>query len=465
MADVTTQLQDLSSMPQGFERDRHYRRSPISSECKPEAVDTAPRALEPAPSRTQAAIEAISTRTAESPLSGFGGLGTWLFRRILACLRTGSLTIVMPDGQSVSHRTGQPGPDGVLVLHRYTALRRLAFGGDVGFAEAYIKGEWSSPDLSALIELVARNGSEIVDRLTGSFPSKLVNWMSHRLRANTKAGAKRNIEFHYDLGNTFYREWLCSRMIYSSGLYAEEGDTLERAQERKLDAVTAALDLAPGDKVLEIGCGWGALAVRLAGEHGVRVTGVTLSPSQLAEAWQVAQAAGVWSSTDLLLQDYRDIVGKFDRIVSIEMIEAVGEQFLPSYFQTLAKRLAPGGRIVVQSITIAEERFESYRANPDFIQRYIFPGGFLPTKTLMRQRLEEAGLKLVTAQTFGPSYGRTLRDWRLRFEAAWPDIQRMGYSEAFRRMWIYYLGYCEAGFKAGALDVGIYTMEHGKVAA
>ncbi|GLS18217.1 cyclopropane-fatty-acyl-phospholipid synthase [Labrys miyagiensis] len=383
-----------------------------------------------------------------------------LFRRLLSCLNQGCLTIVMPDGQFVTRQTGQPGPDAVLVLHRYRALRRLVLGGDVGFAEAYIKGEWSSPDLTALIELVARNGSEIIDRLSGSWPSRLINWLNHRRNANTKAGARRNIEFHYDLGNEFYRRWLCSRMLYSAAIYEGENDTLEEAQERKLEAIAAALDLAPEDRVLEIGCGWGALAVRLAAEHRVAVTGVTLSQAQLIEAWRVAQQADVWSSTDLRLQDYRDIEGTFDRIVSIEMIEAVGERFLPSYFRTLAVRLARGGRVVVQAITIAEERFETYRANPDFIQRYIFPGGFLPTKALMRERLQEAGLKLVATQNFGLSYARTLGDWRERFEAAWPEIARMGYSEAFRRMWTYYLCYCEAGFRAGALDVGLYSLEH-----
>jgi cyclopropane-fatty-acyl-phospholipid synthase len=387
------------------------------------------------------------------------GLTALFLRRALSCLSNGSLTIVMPGGQTIQHQTGQPGPDGVLVLHRYRALRRLLFGGDVGFAESYIKGEWSSPDLTALIELVARNGSDLIERLNGSLVSRLKNWASHRRNANTRSGAKRNIEFHYDLGNDFYRQWLCNRMIYSAALY-QEGDTLELAQERKLEAIVSALELAPNDKVLEIGCGWGALAVRLAADHGVAVTGVTLSQAQLVEAWRLAQEAGVWNSADLKLQDYRDIEGRFDRIVSIEMIEAVGERFLPSYFRTMADRLAPGGRVVVQAITIAEDRFEGYRANPDFIQRYIFPGGFLPTKTLMGQRLEEAGLKLTATRTFGLGYAQTLRDWRERFEAAWPEIARLGYSEAFRRMWTYYLCYCEAGFRAGALDVGLYTMEH-----
>lgn len=393
------------------------------------------------------------------------GLTARLFRRILSCLTQGSLTIVMPDGRSVSRNTGVPGPDAVLILHRYRALRRLVFGGDVGFAEAYMKGDWTTPDLTALIELVARNGSEIVDRMAGSLPSRALNWISHRLHANTKAGSRRNIEFHYDLGNEFYRQWLCSGMIYSSALYADSTDTLEAAQARKLKAIMDTLDPRPGDRVLEIGCGWGALAARLACERGTQVTGVTLSPAQLEEARQVVQAVGVSSRTDLRLQDYREVEGKFDRIVSIEMIEAVGERFLPSYFQTVTNRLASGGRAVVQAITIAEDRFESYRAHPDFIQRYIFPGGFLPTKALMRQRLNEAGLKLVEAQNFGLSYAHTLREWRLRFEAAWPAIERLGYSPAFKRMWTYYLCYCEAGFRAGALDVGLYTMEHREAGA
>ncbi|CAM5774493.1 cyclopropane-fatty-acyl-phospholipid synthase [Labrys miyagiensis] len=388
------------------------------------------------------------------------GLAAGFLRRLLSCLGKGSLTVVMPDGRTLSRQTGQPGPDAVLVLHRLRALRSLLFGGDVGFAEAFIRGDWSSPDLTALIELVACNGSEIVRRLGGSLPSRLFNWLGHRRNSNTKARARRNIGFHYDLGNEFYRQWLCSRMIYSAAIYDREEDTLEQGQERKLAAVTGALGLVPGNRVLEIGCGWGALAARLAAVHDVAVVGVTLSQAQLVESWRVAQDAGVWDKADLRLQDYRDIEGMFDRIVSIEMIEAVGERYLPSYFRTLARRLAPGGRAVLQAITIADERFESYRAHPDFIQRYIFPGGFLPTKTLMRERLEQAGLRMTVTQTFGPSYARTLRDWRQRFESAWPAIAKMGYGEAFRRMWLYYLSYCEAGFRAGALDVGLYTLEH-----
>jgi cyclopropane-fatty-acyl-phospholipid synthase len=388
----------------------------------------------------------------------------WFFRRVLSCLRVGSLTVILPNGEHMEHHTGRVGPDAVLVVHRHRALRRLVFGGDVGFAEAYVRGDWSSPDLAALIELVARNGSAVVDRLSGWMPSRVFNWLNHRAHANTRAGSRRNIEFHYDLGNDFYRLWLCRDMIYSSAIYQGAQDTLEQAQARKLDAIIRELDLQGGGEVLEIGCGWGALAARLGGE-GIRATGVTLSPAQLEWAQAVVKKSGVADRVSLCLQDYRDLVGRYDRIVSVEMIEAVGERFLPGYFHTLASHLKPGGRAVIQAITIAEERFESYRAQPDFIQRYVFPGGFLPTKTLIRQKLEEAGLRLVGMQNFGRSYARTLQDWHRRFDAAWPQIEQLGYGASFRRLWTYYLSYCEAGFRAGALDVGLYTLMHREAAA
>ncbi|MDQ0395803.1 SAM-dependent methyltransferase [Labrys monachus] len=392
------------------------------------------------------------------------GPTAWLFGRLLACVESGSLVVVLPGGKAIEHRTGIDGPQGVLVVHRRRALRSLAFGGDVGFAEAYVRGDWSSPDLTALIELVARNGSAIVERLSGWVPSRLLNRLSHLARANTRTGSRRNIAFHYDLGNDFYRLWLCRDMIYSSAIYAEPADTLERAQRRKIDAIVSALQPRPGDRVLEIGCGWGALAARLGGERAA-VTAVTLSPAQLSMARAVVRQAGIADRVDLRLQDYREIEGRYDRIVSIEMIEAVGERFLPGYFHALARRLEPGGRAVIQAITIAEERFEGYRARPDFIQRSIFPGGFLPTKALMRRRLEEAGLRLVAAENFGHSYARTLHDWRTRFEAAWPEIEKLGYSASFRRLWTYYLSYCEAGFRADALDVGLYSIVHREAAS
>lgn len=387
------------------------------------------------------------------------GLSGWLARRLLACLRVGSLTIVLPNGGRIERRTGCTGPEAVLAVHRYRAFRCLIFGGDVGFAEAYIRGDWSSPDLVALIELAARNGDAIERQISGWLPSRGFNRLRHRAHANTKAGSRRNVEFHYDLGNAFYRHWLCRDMIYSSAIYETPADSLDQAQARKLEAIMASLDVAPGMDVLEIGCGWGTLAARL-GQRGASVLGVTLSPAQLSYAEAVIAEAGLGEKVALRLQDYRDLDAHFDRIVSIEMIEAVGEQFLPGYFDMLSRRLKPGGRVVIQVITIAEERFESYRSRPDFIQRYIFPGGFLPTKTLMREGLAAAGLRLVSQANFGLSYARTLAEWRRRFETAWHDIAKLGYTEEFKRLWIYYLSYCEAGFTAGALDVGLYTIEH-----
>jgi cyclopropane-fatty-acyl-phospholipid synthase len=278
------------------------------------------------------------------------------------------------------------------------------------------------------------------------------------MNANTKTGSRRNIAFHYDLGNDFYRTWLDASMTYSSALYSRPDQGLEAAQERKLARILALLEMEEGHRVLEIGCGWGDLAARLA-KSGCHVTGLTLSKEQLAHARALAQAEGIAGRTDLRLQDYRDVGGRYDRVVSIEMLEAVGERYWPTYFSTVRERLAPGGRAVLQVITIDEERFKTYRRSADFIQRYIFPGGMLPTRSIVAREAAQAGLRLVAEETFGASYALTLAEWRRRFFAAWPAIERLGFPPAFRRLWEYYLCYCEAGFRAGVIDVGLYVLE------
>ncbi|HBK07011.1 MAG TPA: SAM-dependent methyltransferase [Acetobacteraceae bacterium] len=381
-----------------------------------------------------------------------GWLARRLSRTLFSRVHTGRFTIVTPSGMRLSHE-GKPGPEGVLVLRRWRTLRRLLFQGDIAFAEAFMDGDWDSPDLPALIELAGSNMPTLSDAFDANWFHRLRNRWLHRLNANTKRGSKRNIRHHYDLGNAFYRTWLDAGMSYSSAIFASRDQSLEDAQLAKQQRAIALMETQPGQTVLEIGCGWGGLAEQLVRSAGCSVTGVTLSPAQLAYATERLGDA------DLRLQDYRDVSGQFDRIVSIEMMEAVGEAYWPSYFATLRDRLKPGGLAVIQAITISEAQFEGYRRCTDFIQQYIFPGGMLPTITEIRRQADRAGMKLRSIETFGSSYAWTLAEWRKRFHAAWPRIERMGFDTRFRRMWDYYLAYCEGGFRAGTINVGLYVME------
>ena len=386
--------------------------------------------------------------------------GLWsnaILTRLFANLTHGRLTVIMPSGTSLSSAPDRSGPEAVLVLHRWRALRRLLTGGDVAFGEAYVDGDWSSPDLVGVIALAAANEGVLRRVATGFAPLRLLNRLRHLLKANTERGSRRNIMAHYDLGNAFYERWLDRSMSYSSGLYARGDESLEEAQTAKQDRVIAAMDLRGGERVLEIGCGWGGLAERL-GRLGCRVTGITLSPAQLQFATARIRAAGLLNLVELRQQDYRSVVGTFDRIVSVEMIEAVGQSYWPVYFATLQHRLRPGGRVVLQAITIADDRFRAYVGAPDFIQRHVFPGGMLLSPDHIARLSAEYGFDLKTEQRFGASYAGTLREWRRRFLETWPVIAATGFDERFRRLWTYYLAYCEGGFVAGATDVGIYTL-------
>ena len=294
--------------------------------------------------------------------------------------------------------------------------------------------------------------------MDGSLPVRVLRRVVHMLRGNSLGGSRRNIAFHYDLGNTFYRPWLDQSMTYSSALEFVQGQSLDLAQAHKLDHICALLDLAPDAKVLEVGCGWGALAVQMA-QAGAQVTGITLSQEQLAFARERMAHAGLADRVDLQLCDYREVTGRYDRIVSIEMLEAVGETWWPTYFRKVHDCLAPGGRAVLQVITIGEDRFDHYRQAPDFIQHYIFPGGMLPTRSILAQQSAQAGLELTHQQQFGTAYAATLAEWRHRFEAARDTMLGNGFDERFCRMWNYYLSYCEAGFATGQIDVGLYVLE------
>ncbi|MFA9475742.1 MAG: class I SAM-dependent methyltransferase [Filomicrobium sp.] len=287
---------------------------------------------------------------------------------------------------------------------------------------------------------------------------RLGDRIAHRYRRNSRLGSRRNISEHYDLSNDFFRLWLDSDLHYSSGLYSAGAQSLEEAQRAKLDLIFEMLNLAGGEHILEIGCGWGALARHAARANNVQVTGVTLSRQQLAYARKQADKEGFGASCKFLLQDYRDVRGSFDHIVSVEMVEAVGEDYWPAYFQVLNDRLITGGAAVIQAITIDETRFDAYRRKADFIQRYIFPGGLLPTPAAIAQQAALAGLRIERVERFGLSYARTLREWRKRFEATWPQAVKLGLDERFRRQWRYYLAYCEAAFLEGVIDVGIYQL-------
>jgi cyclopropane-fatty-acyl-phospholipid synthase len=387
-------------------------------------------------------------------------IGRFVLTKVLKRIAVGRLLVRLPSGDEVEAQGPVAGPEAVVVLHDWKVLRQLVIGGDIGFAEAYMDGHWSSPDVPALIELAALNQDALGDAVTGSAMLRVINRLRHGRHANTKQGSKRNIVSHYDLGNDFYRTWLDEGMSYSSGIYRGEGQSLEAAQVEKQNRIMEMLSLGGGERVLEIGCGWGGLAQRLVEEAGCTVTGLTLSPAQLSYARERLAGPVAAGQADLRLQDYRDVDGLYDRVVSIEMLEAVGQDYWPGYFRRLQDCLKPGGVAVLQVISIAEKKFEAYLRSPDFIQLYVFPGGMLPTVTIMREQIAKVGLVLETFEPFGSSYARTLAEWRRRFHAAWPRLRQGGLDEIFGRKWDYYLAYCEAGFRAGAIDVGLYRITH-----
>jgi cyclopropane-fatty-acyl-phospholipid synthase len=377
-----------------------------------------------------------------------------LVRRLASRLAVGRLTVTTPGGERIVAEGGA-GEEASLHLHRWRALTRVLTESDIGFAKAFIDGDVSSPDLVALLRLFDRNVAALGVAASNYGPVRWWQRLAHARRANTRSGSHRNILDHYDLGNAFFSAWLDPSMNYSSGIYASDGDTLESAQARKMDRVAEVLACGGGERVLEIGCGWGSMARRLMEAGAGALEAITLSPSQA----QHARTTLAGTNAEVRIQDYRDLKGAYDRVVSIEMCEAVGEAFLPLYFETLARSLRKGGRAVIQAITIADNRFAAYRDTADFIQRFVFPGGFLPSDSLLRECAARAGLRLVAAETFGLSYALTLAEWRRRFHANWGRIAPLGFDARFRRLWDYYLCYCEAGFRERTIDVGLYTLE------
>lgn len=377
---------------------------------------------------------------------------TRLVFELLEKLQGGLLEIRLPGGDCRLFGDGEHGV--TLHVHDEAMFGQVLAKGDIGLTEAYLDGQWDSPDITGLMTLLAANREQLKKAVYGSWRNLLAARIRHWLNNNSRSGSKRNIMAHYDLGNDFYRLWLDPSMSYSAAIYRQADDgSLETAQHAKYRRILNCLNAEPGQTVLEIGCGWGGFA-ELAVQHGLKTTGVTLSPAQLEWAQKRVPAA------ELRLQDYRDLDEQFDHVVSIEMFEAVGERWWPTYFKTLAKSLKPGGKAVVQSITIRDDIFPEYRHSTDFIQQYIFPGGMLPSRTAFRAAAAKQGLVVREEFAFGRDYARTLAEWRHAFEARWPDIQKLGFDEPFRRLWRMYLCYCEAGFLAGNIDVVQFELAH-----
>ncbi len=403
--------------------------------------------------------DAFQRDTASTP----SAKSTWRDRALARALRSalqgkvdGRLDVTLPSGLTVA--IGHDAvPPARVTLNAYTAIWRLATRGSIGLAESYMRAEIDTPDLGDVLRFCVKNYAHLEQAGGGAIKPGVTDILFHRRRGNTRKGSRRNIAAHYDLGNDFYALWLDAGMTYSSGIFRTRDATLAAAQDEKYRVVLDQLNLRPGARVLEIGCGWGGFAER-AIARGAHVTGLTLSSEQLAYARARLERAGGGADGDIRFQDYRDTHGTFDAVASIEMIEAVGEAHWPQYFAKISECLKPGGCAAIQAITIDERYFESYRRHTDFIQRYIFPGGMLPTVTRMREEAERAGLTFETVERFGPSYAMTLAEWRQNFRARWPEISALGFDERFRRMWEYYLIYCEAGFENGDVDVGIYKL-------
>jgi cyclopropane-fatty-acyl-phospholipid synthase len=395
-----------------------------------------------------------------SGTSAWTNFTSWLLDRVGVSLvgkpQHGSLTVIFPNGRTRTVGKPSSGLHATVRLNNFRVLSEAMQRGTVGFAAAYMNGDIETDDLTAVFRFFLQNQSMFDNANKGFFRRAASDLHYHVSRRNTLEGSKKNIAEHYDLGNDFYGQWLDPSMTYSSAVFTSGDQSLEAAQRAKYRRVADMAGITEGSSVLEIGCGWGGFAETVARDYRANLRGITLSAEQLKYGQERLARQGLDDLATLVFEDYRHTEGQFDHIGSIEMIEAVGEDNWPSYFQTLHDRLKPGGTAAIQAITIREDQFEGYRSGPDFIQRYIFPGGMLLTKSVMKDFGERFGLVLENVETFGLSYARTLRLWRERFLERWPMIAPLGYDEYFKRKWVYYLSYCEAGFTEGSIDVGIY---------
>ncbi len=366
----------------------------------------------------------------------------------------GSLIARLPDGRTVKVGGNAPGPEARLILKNWRLPARAFSGGTIGVAESYMDGDWESPDVTTFLELFVVN-QEAGEKVAGgaSWLIMTIQRIRHWFNDNTRSGSKRNISAHYDLGNEFYRRWLDPSMTYSSALYQTGANDLESAQAAKYRALARDTGIGPNDHVLEIGCGWGGFAEFAAREIGCKVTGLTISREQFDYASARIQKAGLADKVDFKFQDYREETGRYDRIASIEMFEAVGEKYWPVFFGKMKECLRPEGTAGLQIITINEGAFKTYRKRPDFIQRYVFPGGMLPTPAILKSMGAQHGLSFLRERVFPQDYARTLAEWRERFWQSWDRIVPLGFDDRFKKLWEFYLHYCEAGFRAEYIDV------------
>ncbi len=410
--------------------------------------------------RTRASEGRIPLATAKTTVEGEEDLPRWfglVFGVVARGMRIGAIEFELSDGRLFRAAGDEPGPVGRVIVRNPLLFGRMLRGGALGFAEAYIDDWWRTPDLQAVLDVALLNNESVARALGGGKLIRLAELFGHWLRRNTPRQARKNIAAHYDLGNGFYTTWLDPSMTYSSALFEDEAQSLEEAQRAKYRSICDRMGLRQGDHVLEIGCGWGGFAEYAAKERGARVTGLTISPAQLDFAKKRMFEQGLSERVELVLRDYREERGAYDGVASIEMFEAVGERYWPDYFETVRERLRPGGRASLQIITIADHLFAGYRRRVDFVQKYIFPGGMLPSVAALKQETEGGGLRFIDSFHFGASYSRTLRIWRDRFESAWSKIQKINgaqpFDERFRRIWNFYLASCAACFRAGTTDV------------
>ncbi len=387
--------------------------------------------------------------------SGQTGLPRWFGQgfAILSNIRAGTIDTHLPDGRIFRAEGAEQGPYGRIEVKDGAMFARVVRDGELGFSEAFMDGQWDTPDLQALLDVLLLNNEQIGRNAPGIALVRMWERARHWMRRNSRDQARRNISYHYDLGNEFYGLWLDDTMSYSSALFTHPQQALEAAQTAKYASMCDELGVKPGDHVLEIGCGWGGFAEYAAKERGAKVTGLTISQQQHDYAVERIARAGLQDQVEIAMRDYRDETGTYDGIASIEMFEAVGEQYWPTYFDAVRARLKPGGRGTFQIITIADKLFPEYRKSVDFVQKYVFPGGMLPSVSALREQFARAELSEVGNIQFGQSYSETLRRWHEAFNARWDEIAALGFDDRFRRMWNFYLTSCAATFRYETTNV------------